>query len=132
MYIKCIHNSVADAISRLEYTPTKEIAGHFAFMQSLAADFDSDVEQHVKWKTFSHFHNSCEISCDTVGVTTEERHLFLNSCFASCRKEEQEEICPPTIPEIANAQHADENLRRYFKRGGASSTDRYKVSIIED
>ena len=103
VYIKGIHNSVADAISRSDYTPTKSIASHFAFMQSLASDYDSDVKQHVKWKAFSHFHNSCEISSDTVGVTTEERHMFLNSCFASRGKEEQEETYPPMIPEIADA-----------------------------
>ena len=56
------------------------------------------------------------------------------SCFVSHGKEEQEEIYPPTITEISDAQRHNKHLSRYFKRGGASSTktNRYKISLVED
>ena len=131
VYIKGIHNSVADPISRLDYTPSENVAHHAAFMQLLADDYDADVKSHVDWLAFSHFHNSCEIDQE-VGGTTEERHSFVTSCFASRGKEEQEEIFPLTIPEIVDAQLSDKDLCRYFEDGGASSTDRYEIAVIED
>ena len=36
------------------------------------------------------------------------------------------------LSEIVDAQQADKNLRTYFKLGGASSKNRYDLSVIED
>ena len=62
VYIKGIHNTVADAISRLEYTPAVEqedrkgkshpAISHSAFMQSLADENDVDIP-HIKWQAIS-------------------------------------------------------------------------------
>ncbi len=52
-YIKGTNNLVADAISRLEYTPSKSISSHFHFMKSLTTKYDPDVKHHIKSKAFS-------------------------------------------------------------------------------
>ena len=58
--------------------------------------------------------------------------MGVTSCFISSEKEKQEVIYPPTISEIVDAQQADKNLRTYFKRGGTSNENRYKLSVVED
>ena len=45
--------------------------------------------------------------------------------------EEQEELCPPTVKEIADAQRRSAQLSEYFKRGGKSSK-KYEISLIEN
>ncbi len=52
-YTKGTNNLVADAISRLEYTPSKSISSHFHFMKSLTTKYDLGVKHHVKWKALS-------------------------------------------------------------------------------
>ncbi len=78
--------------------------------------YDPNLKHHKKWKSFSCFYNSCKNSADTtdVGENIEEQTLGVTSCFTSCRKEEQEEIYPPTIYEIADSQQADKHLHLYF------------------
>ncbi len=63
---------------------------------------------------FSRLYYSCKNSTDTikVGKNVEEQVAGVTSCFVSCGKEEQEEIYPPTIYEISDAQQADANLRK--------------------
>ena len=65
VYIKGINNTVADAISRLDYTPTTKLEDakekgisqpamcHSAFMQSLADEYDIDEPENIKWQTIS-------------------------------------------------------------------------------
>ncbi len=92
-------------------------------MKSLTTKYDPNV-------------NSCDNSTYTfeVGKTREEQTAGVTSCFFSHGKDEQEEIYPPTITEISDAQRHDKHLSRYFKRGGASNTktNRYNISLVED
>ena len=72
VYIKGIHNNVADAISRLDYTPTTKREDsnktgisqpamcHCAFMQSLADENDIG-ELHVRWETFLNALTLCQL-----------------------------------------------------------------------
>ncbi len=57
-YIKGTNNLVADAISRLEYTPSKCISSHFHFMKLLTMRYDPGVKHHIKWKALSCLYNS--------------------------------------------------------------------------
>ena len=55
VYIKGIHNTVADAISRLDYTPTQENSNtnsRSAFMQSLADENDIDIHPNIQFSAF--------------------------------------------------------------------------------
>ena len=57
--------------------------------------------------------------------------LDYNSVFASRGKEDQEEIYPLTVTEIADAQRADKHLRKFFKRGGNKAST-FEVSLVEE
>ena len=151
VYIKGINNTVADAISRLDFTPVAEPekAGekgkshpamcHSAFMQSLADKNDIN-EPHVQWKTISkcldtqkfNFSTSVESvhSEGTVCTKRKEGEEVRLSLYGR-GNEEQEEIYPPTVKEIADAQRRSAQLSEYFKRGGESN-EKYEISLIEN
>jgi hypothetical protein len=132
VYIKGIHNTVADAISRLEYDPTINPDHHSHFMQHMSAESGVDIDC-LRWKAFS----NCLAHYDS----TEERNAssdqdrcpnyVFNSVFAN--RCEEEEIYPLTITEIADAQKADKALLKIFERGGERTpAQHYQVSIVED
>ena len=134
VYIKGIHNTVADAISRLDYCPNVEPDAHANFMQHVT-DVYGVHESHFKWKTVAHCFNMCmeeQEDCTEAEISTAatpESH----SVFATSRgNEEQEEIYPLSVSEIADAQRADKVLRKFFKNGGASKRSRFVVSLIEN
>jgi hypothetical protein len=132
VYIKGIHNTVADAISRLEYDPDVK-ADHYIHH---LARLDSELANHIKWKTVSKCLSLCDSNSSYVDEETEagiDYSQEINACFAN--RGEEEEIYPLTVPEIADAQRADKHLHKIFKRGGdttAQVTRRYQVSIIEE
>ena len=86
VYIKDIHNTIGDAISRLEYDP------------SINRTANSQSVQKQKWMTVSK--HWCKVETDD---TT--KHEDLNLVFATHR--EEDEIYPLTIIEIAEAQKKD-------------------------
>eukprot|EP00804_Cyclotella_cryptica_P019771 CCRYP_009684-RA/>CCRYP_009684-RA protein AED:0.33 eAED:0.05 QI:0/-1/0/1/-1/1/1/0/165 len=82
MYIKGIHNTVADAISRLNYGPV--------------------TDDKSTWMTFAQcwcYHNTTHLA------TTQES---MNQVFAN--RNEEDSIYPLTTREIAEAQQEDESL----------------------
>ena len=64
-------------------------------------------------------------------VRSKNVSLDYNSVFASHGKEDQEEIYPLTVTEIADAQRADKHLRKFFKRGGDKAST-FEVSLVEE
>ena len=94
VYIRGIHNTVADAISRLDFNPDiKHNHLHIIYNCDIAYN-------HLRWQAFSKCLTDCESNCDTV-----EKDTFANcyiNAFANHSKEE--EIFPLTIYEIADAQ----------------------------
>ena len=57
--------------------------------------------------------------------------LDYNSVFASRGKEDQEEIYPLTVTEIADAQRAYKHLRKFFKHGGNKAST-FELSLVEE
>ena len=152
VYIKGIHNTVADAISRLDFTP-KKIDGktgkmlamcQSAFMQALADKSDIDIHKMkkkdiIKWKAVSKcFVNLSAGSEDsrsnqnerTAGAYVERSEI--GNAFFNRGKEDQEEIYPPTISEISDAQRNDKYLKEYFKQKGAKVSNSYKLSLVDN
>ena len=101
VYIKGIHNTVADAISRLEYDP------------SINRTSTSDSIQKQNWMTVSKHWCSLEKD-DTTGHEDQ-----INLVFTNHGKEE--ETYPLTTIEIAEAQKKDRKLKTYFKNDARSS-----------
>ena len=89
IHIKGIHNMVADAISRLDYSP-----------------MHNDREN---WMAFT------QCWCDFASQTTSQQpaihHNSMNLVFANCSEEDV--IYPLTVQEIADAQEHDPHIQQF-------------------
>ena len=83
VYIKGIHNTVADAISRLDFTPA----------------LPPKQEECQNWMTFTKRY--CKFLHRT---STHKNHVFAN-------RSEEDEIYPLTVKDIAEEQRKDKTLR---------------------
>ncbi len=101
VYIKGIHNTIADAISRLEYDP------------SINQTANSDSVQKQNWMTVSK--HWCNLEMDD----TAEHEDQMNLVFANHGQEE--DIYPLITIEIAEAQKKDRQIKIYFKKDAMSS-----------
>jgi hypothetical protein len=102
VYIEGIHNTIADAISRLEYDPS---VNQTAENYHLTKVRSSKSSQRQNWMTVSKHWRNLEI--DTY------KPEDLN--FAYANHGEEEEIYPLTTIEIAEAQRKDQELKVYYK-----------------
>ncbi len=102
VYIKGIYNTVADAISRLEFDPSVNQTAESYFMTKVKS---SKCSQRQNWMTVSQ--HWCNLEIDT------NNHEDLNLVFANHR--EEDEIYPLTTIEISEAQQKDQELKFYFK-----------------
>ena len=107
IYIKEIHNTVADAISRLEYDPKLNKTNQYTHAMLGVEPEELSMQ---RWKSFAqHWHSYNKASTPT------QAHCFhLNEVFANCSVEDK--IYPLTTVEIAAAQRADASLKHIFKR----------------
>jgi hypothetical protein len=96
VYIKSIHNTVADAISRLEYDPSVNKTAESYLMIKVKGN--SRSVQRQNWLAFSK--HWCNVETDN---TT--KHDDLNLVFATHGEEEKN--YPLTILEIAKEQKKD-------------------------
>jgi hypothetical protein len=104
VYIKGIHNTVADAISRLEYDPSVNRTAESYLMTKVKGN--SRSVQRQNWLTLSK--HWCNV--ETADTT---KHEDWNLVFAT--HEEEDKIYPLTMTEIAKAQKKDQNLKIYYK-----------------
>jgi hypothetical protein len=107
IYIKGIHNTVADAISRLDYDPKLHSINEYNHATHVRS---SNKEANQKWLMCSKFW-SCYSKQQ--GDTNESKTIHLNQCFANCNEEDK--IYPLTVTEIVEAQKADNTLKQFFK-----------------
>ncbi len=98
VYIKGIHNTVTDAISRLEYDPSVNQTAENYHLTKVRS-FQS--RQRQNWMTVSK--HWCNLEIDT------HKPKDLNFVFAN--HGEEEEIYPITTIEIAEAQCKDQELK---------------------
>jgi hypothetical protein len=105
VYIKSIHNTVADAISWLEYDlSVNQTAENYQMME--VKKRSSKRGQRQSWMTVSK--HWCNLEIDT------NKPEDLNFKFAN--HGEEDDIYPLTTVEIAEAQHKDQELKAYFKK----------------
>ncbi len=105
VYIKGIHNTVADAISRLEYDPSVNRTAESYLMTKVKGNLRSVQRQN--WLEVSK--HWCNVETDN---TT--KHEDLNLVFAL--HGEEDKIYPLAITEITKAQQKDRNLKIYYKQ----------------
>ncbi len=95
-YIKGIHNTVADAVLRLEFDPSvNQTAESFH-----TTKVRNNSSQRQCWMTVSKKRCKLDIDSDNLDSYT-NKHDDWNLMFA--HQEEEEEVYPPTLTEIADA-----------------------------
>jgi hypothetical protein len=105
--MKGIHNTVADAISRLDYDPQLNMTNEYNHATHVKS---TKVESKQKWMIFTKFWSCFSETQDPDKTNTIEiNHVFPN-------RNEEEEIFPLTVKEIVAAQKADPILKHFFKR----------------
>ena len=124
VYNKGIHNTVADAISRLEYNPTLNLTGEHSHATMWIPTAEPSTNPK-RWKAFSkhwHSYNQCHAITDT--------KLFqLDQVFANCS--EEDEIYPLTTKEIAEALKANATYTHLFKRNAVVDQG-LEINLIEN
>jgi hypothetical protein len=107
VYIKGIHNTVADAISQLDYNPEVNPTSKFNYS---TFGMPAKRDTIVKWMAFSKLWR-----CHNENILgNEKQKCNLNKVFAN--HSEEVEIFPLTTPEITEAQKANSKLIHCFRR----------------
>ncbi len=106
IYIKGIHNTVADAISRLEYDPKLNKTNEYTHAMLGVKPEELSTPQI---KSFAHHWRSYNKST----MPMQAYCFHMNEVFANCS--EEDEIYPLTTEEIAEAQQTDASLKHLFK-----------------
>ncbi len=109
--IKGIHKTVADAVSWLEYDlSVNQTAESFH-----TTKVRNDSRQRQCWMTVSK--KWCKLDSDSDNLDSyTNKHNDWNIVFA--HHEEEDEIYPLTLTEIADAQRKDQELKDYLKKNG--------------
>jgi hypothetical protein len=123
VYIKGIHNTIADAVLRLDGV----IRTAESFYTTKVKNTKS--RQRQNWMTVSK--NWCELDIDTdnLDLYTNKQNDW-NLVFAN--HEEHDEIYPLTIIEIAEAQCKDRELKVYYKKNAQLPQKDRCFHLIED
>jgi hypothetical protein len=119
VYIKGIHNTIADAISRLEYDPSINRTAE-NYHTTKVRSFQSSQRQN--WMTVSK--HWCNLNIDT--------HKPKDLNFAFANHGEEEEIYPLTTIEIAQAQHKNRELKVYYKKNARMPKEDMCFQFIEN
>ncbi len=121
VYIKGIHNTVADAVLRLEYDPSvNQTAESFHTMK---------VRKRQCWMTVSKKWCKLDIDSDNLDSYT-NKHDDWNLVFA--HHEEEEEVYPLTLTGITDAQRKDQEFNAYFKKNAIMPQKDIGLHLIED
>jgi hypothetical protein len=125
VYIKDIHNTIADAVSRLEYDPSvNQTAESFH-----TTKVRNNSRQRQFWMTVSK--NWCKLDIDSDNLDSyTNKHNNWNLVFA--HHEEEDKICPLTLTKIADAQRKDQELKVYFKNNAKMPQKDIGLHLIED
>jgi hypothetical protein len=118
--IKGIYNTVADAVSQLDYDPQLNKTNTHAMLGVEPEELSAQ-----RWKLFAHHWCSYNESS-----TPMQAHCFhMDEVFANCS--EEDEIYPLTTVEIAAAQRVDASLKHLIKRNAVIDQG-LEIKLIEN
>jgi hypothetical protein len=123
IYIKGIHNTVTDAISRLDYDPKANSTNKY---NHATHGMSTKEVTSQRWLMFSKLwscYNEAQEDSDKTNI------LQLNEVFTN--HSEDNEIYPLTVIEIVDTQKADNKLKDFFKPN-ATLDKGLELQIIED
>ncbi len=126
VFIKGIHNTVADAVLWLEYDPSVNQTAENFHMTKVR---NKKSRQRQSWMTVSKNWCKLDIESDNLDSYT-NKHDDWNLVFA--HQEEEDKIYPLTLTEIADAQCKDQELKVYFKKNTKMPQKDIGLYLIED
>jgi hypothetical protein len=115
VYIKGIHNTIADAVSQLEYDPSFNRTAENFHMTKVR----NKSNQRQCWLTVSKQWCKLDIDSDNLASYTDKHNDWI---LVFAHHEEEDEIYPLTLTEIADAQRKDQELKVYFKKNAKNAT----------
>ncbi len=122
VYIKGIHNTVADTILQLECDPKLNTSNEYTHAM---LGVEPEELSAQGWKSFVHHWSSY----NKASTPTQAHCFHLNEVFVNCS--EEDEIYPPTTVEIAAAQRADASLKHLFERNAVIDQG-LEIKLIEN
>jgi hypothetical protein len=122
IYIKGIHNTVADAILQLEYVPKLNTTNEYTHAMLGVEQEKLSAQQ---WKSFAHHWRSY----NEISMPMQAYCFHMNEVFANCS--DKDEIYPLTTVEIAEAKRADASLKHLFKRNAVIDQG-LEIKLIEN
>ncbi len=125
VYINGIHNTVADAVSWLEYDPSVNLTAESFHMTKVR---NKQSHQRQCWMTVSK--NWCKLDIDSDNLESYTNKHDWNLMFA--HHEEEDKIYPLTLTEIADAQCKDRELKVYFKKNAKMPQNNIGLHLIEN
>jgi hypothetical protein len=123
IYIKGIHNTVTDAISRLDYDPKINLTNDY---NHATHGMSTKEATSQRWLMFSKLwlcYNGAQQDSDKTNI------IQLNEVFTNHSKDD--EIFPLTVTEIVDTQKADTKLKQFFEHN-ATLDKGLELQIIED
>ncbi len=121
-----MHNTIADAVSRLEYDPSVNQTAESFYRMKVK---NTKSRQRQNWLTV--FKNWCELDIDTDNLDLyTDKHDDWYLVFANHNKEDK--VYPLTTIEIAEAQHKDQELKVYFTKNTPMPQKDKCFHLIED
>ena len=139
VYIKGIDNVVADAISRLEYDPKINVKNlHYIVRHKMLVKLlnkctqmhggeTPGIENYLEKRLYSHHHDGPDVRTSVDTLKEHVKHVFANV------SEEENDIYPPTISEIAASQRLSRVYKPYFKNETFKKKDKkISLKVIDD
>jgi hypothetical protein len=122
IYKKGINNTVAEAITRLEYDPKLNKTNEYTHAM---LGVEPEELSAQRWKSFAH-HWGCyhETSAPTQAYCFHINEVFVN-------RSEEDEIYPLTTVEVVAAQWPDASLKHLFKRNAVIDQG-LEIKLIEN
>ncbi len=125
VYIKGIHNTLADAVSWLEYDPSVNQTAESFHTRKVR----NNSRQRQCWMTISK--NWCKLDIDSDNLDSyTNKHNDWNLVFA--HHKEEDKIHHLTLTKIADAQRKDQELKIYFKKNATMPQKVIGLHLIED
>ncbi len=126
VHIKGIHNTIADAVLRLEYDPSVNWTAESFYTTKVR---NSKSLQRQNWMTVSE--NWCELDIDS-----DKLDLYTNKhddwYLMFVHHKEEDEIYPLTMIEIAEAQCTDQELKVFLKINAKMPQKDIGFHLIDD
>jgi hypothetical protein len=126
VHINGIHNTIADAVLRLEYDPSVNRTAECFYTTKVR---NSKSRQRQNWMTAAKNWCELDIDSDKLDLYT-NKHDDWNLVFA--HHKEEDEIYPLTMIEIAEAQRTDQELKVFFKKNAKMTQKDTCFHLIED